>query len=166
MTSFGWPLPWHLCLLWNKRLLQIMTKKRRSVRFFFRSDCTSNVLLHLRAPQSHIGPSLCKGENPKEINFTRDAKNKQIFNKFSCFFADFLCELSVLIIIILTAQIMDLQKRGQLSLFILKKIESMCNSETETVTFLRPRNYVFPSGFGYHDNCLQHVEQIRLGFCF
>jgi hypothetical protein len=97
----------------------------------------------------------------------REKQKQRNFQETFMFFADFLCESSVLIIIILTAQIMDLRKRGQLSPFFLeKKIEAMCNSETVTVTFLRLRNYVFPPGCGYHDNCLQHVEQIRLGFRF
>jgi hypothetical protein len=58
--------------------------------------------------------------------------------------------------------------RGQLahSFFFFLNMEAMCNSETVTVTFLRLCNYVFPPACGYHDNCLQHVEQIRLGFRF
>ena len=86
-----------------------------SIRFLSYSDCTSNVLLHSRAPVSHIAPICVKGKTQK-ISILREKQKRTAFQEtFYVIFANFLYELSLLIIIILTAQIMDLQKRGQLS---------------------------------------------------
>ena len=64
---------------------------------------------------SHIAPSLCKGNIPKQVNVTVATKKKTDFQGTFMIFADLLFEISELIIVILTAQIMDLQKGGQLS---------------------------------------------------
>jgi hypothetical protein len=136
-----------------------------SIRFLSYSDCTSNVLLHSRAHVSHGAPICVKG-NTQKISILGEKQKKTAFQDTMYYFSNFLYELSLLFIIILTAQIMNLQKRRQLSPFILKKYRVDGKFGNSNLMFLRLRNYVFPPGCGYHDNCLQHVEQIRLGFLF
>jgi len=117
---------------------------------------------------SHIASRLWEGDVPKQINFTREAKTNRFWRNCHVF-----CRFSVWVISV-NYHHFDRSDNGfaktrtAVHFFFpeKKKIEWVCNSETLTVMFLRLRNYVFPPGCGYHDNCLQHVEQITPRFSF